>query len=67
MRVTYDPTADAAYVYLVDIGPGEAISQEQVTLRSGAVLTLDFDRDGHLLGLEILGADTLLPPGLKAP
>jgi uncharacterized protein YuzE len=59
MRVTYDPADGMAYVYLVDdIKPGEAKRQE--VTEDG--LVLDYDADGKLLGIEILGADRLLRP-----
>jgi uncharacterized protein YuzE len=66
MRVSYDPEADAAYVYLVDeIGAGGVdrtvpIDPSEV----GGMINLDFDAGGRLLGLEILDASRLLPLGL---
>jgi uncharacterized protein YuzE len=72
MRITHDPAADAAYVYLVDrIEPGESKRQE---VTEGG-LVLDYDADGKLLGIEILYAGRLLrpetiesaPSGLDAP
>ena len=60
MRLTYDPAADAAYVYLVDrIAPGEA--KQQVTALDGAVV-LDLDATGRLLGVEVVYAKRLLRP-----
>jgi uncharacterized protein YuzE len=60
MRVTYDPAADAAYVYLVDrIAPGEA--KRQVMALDGSVV-LDLDSEGRLLGVEVLAAKQLLRP-----
>ena len=57
MRVTYDRQADAAYVYLVDhVAPGEACSQQCVSRD----ITLDFDKAGKLLGIEILSARRVL-------
>jgi uncharacterized protein YuzE len=78
MRVTYDPDADAAYIYLVPaIKPGE--SHETVTVAKDDAnqelerdLMLDFDREGRLLGIEVLAArgflrdellDSAPPPG----
>lgn len=52
---TYDPTADAAYVSLRAIAPGEA--RENVVIdRSGGAVVLDFNDSGTLLGIKILGA-----------
>jgi uncharacterized protein YuzE len=64
MRITYDSTVDAAYVYLVEIEHGAAISQKHLPLENGEVI-LDFDKDGHLLGIEILGAKSILKPELR--
>lgn len=63
--LTYDPEVDAAYATIGQpIRPGEAARQVGVALPddlSGEIV-LDFDRDGHLLGVEILGASRLLAP-----
>lgn len=63
--LTYDPEVDAAYATIGrPIRPGEAARQVPVALPEGisGELLLDFDRDGHLLGVEILGASGLLRP-----
>ena len=73
MDLTFDGVADAAYLYLTDIAPGEAV--EQVTVGRGrrgwwprrrpqtdGYVILDFDRDGVLLGVEVVGARGLLRP-----
>jgi len=62
VRVTYDPAVDAAYIYLVEIPPGRVASTHvcDVEVANGSI-NLDFDRDGKLLGLEVLGATRLLP------
>ncbi len=57
MRVTFDRKANAAYIYLVDIGPGEAVKQET----TGGPVILDFDRSGRLIGIEVLNASEFLP------
>lgn len=57
MKFSYDKEADAAYVYFVDsIGDGEAV--ETIELNDNIVL--DFDKDGKLLGMEILSAGKVL-------
>ncbi|MFE5476205.1 DUF2283 domain-containing protein [Nocardia sp. NPDC056541] len=54
--MTYDSTANAAMIYLADrIGPGQAARQQAVLL-DGAEMVLDFDGDGVLLGIEVIGA-----------
>ena len=66
MRITYDATVDAAYIYLVDrIGPGEASRMVPLDpVEIGGMINLDFDSDNRLLGIEVLGASQLLSPGL---
>jgi uncharacterized protein YuzE len=61
VRLTYDREADAAYIALVDIVPGEAVAQEEIALDDReSTIVLDFDRNGFLLGVEILGASHVL-------
>lgn len=57
MRVTYDESVDAAYIYLTEIGCGEA----QITTPVNNDINLDFDKDGRLLGIEVLNARNRLP------
>ena len=64
MRVTYDPTADAAFIYVVpSIGFGEAVTSRlcDVGLKETAI-TLSLNADGRVLGIEILGVTNALPP-----
>jgi uncharacterized protein YuzE len=69
MRVTYDPTVDAAYVELA--GP-LADGQVATTIHSIATpgdrgeVALDFDADGRLLGIEVLHASAVLPAAVLA-
>lgn len=64
-RVTYDPQADAAYVRLAKFGPGEAELQLFVEgVPSRADVILDFSSEGKLLGVEVIGARTVLAPEL---
>lgn len=64
MRITYDPDADAAFLYLIDeIASGQVTRSEMCDLeiREGAVI-LAWDAEDRLLGIEILGASRLVPP-----
>ena len=61
MKVTYDPRVDAAYIYLRAIGRGDAVRQVPCDPEMTDVI-LDFDRDGRLIGIEVLSAKDLLPP-----
>lgn len=69
MRISFDDEADAAYVSIVEpIGQGEACTQVWVKskrIRGGDII-LDLDRDGRLLGVEVLGATVLLRPDTLA-
>lgn len=63
MKITYDPSVDAAYIYLMP-----AIEQGQVSrtyacdpLEVGGQINLDFDALGRLLGIEVLDASRKLP------
>lgn len=64
MRVTHDVEADAAYVYLVDgIGRGEVANSHVADIAlTNAALTVDFDVNGRVLGIEVLGASKVLRP-----
>lgn len=63
MKITYDKEADAAYVQLVDeILDGEASTQLHSIDTPGqkGEVIIDFDAEGRILGLEILGAKDVL-------
>lgn len=63
MKITYDKEADAAYVQLVDeIIDGEASTQLHSIGTPGqkGEIIIDFDAEGCILGLEILGAKDVL-------
>ena len=66
MRITYDGSADSAYVYVVsDIGPGEASYTYGCDPREvKGEISLDFDAAGRLLGIEVLDASRFLGEGL---
>lgn len=62
VRFTHDAEADAAYVYLVDEinSGGVAVSRVANILMDRASITVDFDTDGRVLGIEVLGASRVL-------
>lgn len=67
MKMTYDRVADAAYIAFVDVTPGEAVEQREFPLDDKeAEIVLDFDRNGFLLGVEVLGAAAILRRELLA-
>jgi uncharacterized protein YuzE len=64
MRITYDPTADAAYIYLREIEDGGVANTIPVDSTEGVSagdVNLDFDAEGRLIGIEVLGARSTLP------
>lgn len=70
VRVTYDRSVDAAYIYLSD---SDSLS-DCVTVPCGtpggepgveAMINLDF-QDGKIVGLEVIGASRWLPAELLA-
>ena len=62
MKVTYSKIDDAAYIYLVDIKAGVAARTEPCEIDGlKGEINLDFDKDGRLVGIEVLGASKVLP------
>ncbi|WNF31064.1 DUF2283 domain-containing protein [Streptomyces sp. C11-1] len=63
VRVTYDETVDAAYVYLTE-PQSRAESARMYPCASAdidAMINLDFDEQGRLIGIEVLAASSKLP------
>jgi len=57
MKFEYDKEVDAGYFYLVDrIADGEAVK----TIELEPNIILDFNKDGKLLGIEVLNASKIL-------
>lgn len=63
MRIAYDESADAMYIYLADvILPGMARTTRSLDpLETGLLMNLDFNEKGRLIGIEILDASSSLP------
>ncbi|WAZ26819.1 DUF2283 domain-containing protein [Streptomyces cinnabarinus] len=63
LRVTYDKTANAAYVYLTD--PQVRTKSSRMypcePVEVGGMINLDFDEQGRLIGIEVLDASSKLP------
>jgi len=66
LRMTYDPVADAAYIYVTDpIEDGASVKGAILDHGlAGTAVVGDFDSEGHLLGVELLGVSRLLRPGV---
>ncbi len=61
MRVTLDRRANAAYIYLADIeSDGVKKSFHIHPINEWGMINLDYDKEGHLIGIEVLGAKTRL-------
>jgi uncharacterized protein YuzE len=67
MRATFDPYADATYIALTDmpLEPGRHSIEGPVPAGTGGQVILDW-RNGHLVGIEIVGAVACLPSDLLA-
>ncbi|MGW1658896.1 DUF2283 domain-containing protein [Streptomyces atratus] len=63
VRLTYDKAADAAYVYLIE--PQSRVKSARMypcdPVDADAVINLDFDEHGRLIGIEVLAASSKLP------
>ncbi|HEY2765378.1 MAG TPA: DUF2283 domain-containing protein [Pseudonocardiaceae bacterium] len=66
-RVRWDETADAAYISLVpgSVAPDVASTLEVLDREGRTIAVLDLSADGELVGLEVLGASTLLAQALR--
>ena len=56
IEATYDPSADALYIYL-------ARTQVHATDEIAPDLFVDRDGDGRIIGIEVLAATKVLAPG----
>ena len=57
MKITYDKEGDVAYVYIKDnIKDGECAK----TVELNEDISIDYSKDGRLLGVEILNAKKML-------
>ena len=64
MDIKYDPKVDMAYIYLRPLAEKRKVSRS-VTWEDRESLTelvLDFDSDGHFVGIEIFGASRKILP-----
>jgi uncharacterized protein YuzE len=66
MKISYDAKVDAAYIYLAEeIGVGHVAKTYSCDpVEVGGEINLDFDAEGHLIGIEVLDASKKLPTGL---
>ena len=66
MKITYDRSVDAAYIYLVsEITAGQVVKTYPCDPSEvGGQINLDFDSSGKLLGIEVLDASKKLSEAL---
>lgn len=61
-RISYDASVDAAYIYLRDIEPGGVSWTYSCNpIEVNGMINLDFDEDGVLIGIEVIGASKKIP------
>ncbi len=61
MRMTYDPAVDAACVYFTDSACAGQSAKQIVTAIDHGTVVLDMTASGTLIGVEVLGAQNVLP------
>jgi uncharacterized protein YuzE len=64
LKVTYDEVANAAYIYFQAPGTRVAKMHACDPVDVNAMINLDFDAGGRLIGLEVLDARAKLAPEL---
>jgi uncharacterized protein YuzE len=64
VHFNYDPESDAAYLKLLEGEQGRSADQRTLNIAGRGEIVLDFNLEGHLVGVEVLGARSLLPPDL---
>ena len=61
IKLTYDKSADTAYIYLDNIQPGEVAKTYPCDpTEVDGMINLDFKKNGVLVGIEIIGASKKL-------
>lgn len=66
MRILYDPELDVAHL-LFDEGAAVAPVRGAVDgVPAGGYVDAEYDAEGRLVGLEVLGAQRVLPPEVLA-
>ena len=66
--MTYDPKADAAYIFVTENRPRGLVASSSFLDRymENAGVSCDFNDANQLVGIEVLGASRALPPDALA-
>ena len=64
MRITYDARADAAYITLAEVARPTVRTHPCDPSEIDAMINLDFDDEGRLVGIEVMDASARLPRDL---
>lgn len=56
IKITYDKAADAAYIFLQDIGTDVEKTYLCDPKEINGMINLDFDKNGQLVGIEVMDA-----------
>lgn len=66
MRIRYDRAVDAVYLTLADSSGQVAYTYSCDPVEVNGMINLDFDAEGRLIGVEVLGASNKLHDELLA-
>jgi uncharacterized protein YuzE len=68
MRVTFHRRTNAAYIYFTEEGASRHVAKTYACdpTQVDGMINLDFDAEGRLIGVEVLGASDKLPSSLLA-
>jgi uncharacterized protein YuzE len=65
VKIEYDPKTDAAYLH---VDPSQSAKAQRTYAcdpdEVGGQIQLDFDKDGRLIGIDVLDASQILPKAL---
>jgi uncharacterized protein YuzE len=67
-EIVVDDSADAAYIYVGSRTEKRTVVRTEATLGpSGEMINIDFDSMGHLVGIELVPASSLLRSSDRLP
>ncbi|UAJ80128.1 DUF2283 domain-containing protein [Leifsonia sp. ZF2019] len=66
MRIVYDPELDVAHLLFDEGAVATAVRGAVAGVAAGGYVDAEYDAAGRLVGLEVLGAQRVLPPEVLA-